>query len=532
MEKKVKRMVHCRATRAVLGALLLAFVLGAPPFAPSASASGPAFGFNYWPQTYSCDSLFDQNWQTQQAVVARDLDLMASLGVRVVRLMFFPQTSGYETSAGPAGRYSEVTTNLPALLKMLSDRKMQVIIAFGNNYTGWRDVNGDGIGDPGTQTHWEFLYGSTPQGWSNFLTHSKAWVDGIVNAAKNSPYASSILFYDYENEIHRGVKNSWEYLRYLYDYSAIPAGKRGVSVLHVPADSDLLATELQGRVLQFVDYHSYPRLAHANIESAYDAVRAKFPSAIIPLGEFGEVCVVRNPLEPCIEGKTTYNTTEAVQTSTVMDLINRSIAKGIPYYLQWMLWDNTPIAVDQKTALGYSPHEPKDALGAVAEKFSLVLNPDMEGGMSSVVNAWQVGSTAPFSTELWAGNNTAEAATRDGYTRITVHNQASGSAWLCSRMASTQGKTQLHMNFFFRTNMTGVQPGVVQYDSSGREVTRSHGPAFTASGWSWNNYLHRAGSWSVALQPTTTSVIVCMNGSMTAANPDYLDIDTVSVHAR
>lgn len=76
---------------------------------------------------------------------------------------------------------------------------------------------------------------------------------------------------------------------------------------------------------------------------------------------------------------------ESGQETTVLDIMSRAKALKIPYFLQWMLWDNSPPTpvpttdpAAQVIAIGYSPNAPKDIFGGIATSLGLVSNGDME----------------------------------------------------------------------------------------------------------------------------------------------------------
>jgi hypothetical protein len=489
--------------------LLVAFLFVA---AWSGEASAGTFGFNYWPYGYSCKALNSANWAVLRPQVAADFDHMASLGGGVVRLMFWPQESGFRMKENFGGgeftsEFYEQTANVPDIVRLASERNLKVIIVFGNNYFD--------LGN-GTSGHRWWMGSYT--NFANFLGDTRTWVNGFVNAVESSPWRSAVLFYDYENEYYLDNPNMGWYLTYLYDWSAIPAGKRGVSVLRVPADVDDLKYQLQvgggpmqgNRSLDYVDFHSYPAVNHnANIEASYDAVKSRFPGSTVLLGEFG-----RTTASPADEGP---------QQQTVLNLMSRALAKGIPYFMNWMLWDKTPGTDPASTAWGYDPHSPKDVLGGASDLLGLVDNPDMEVANGSRPAAWDVGGSVPVTLSLMSG----DPATNLRYARVQA-SSPSGSVWLVSNLTPVTGGKRVFVNSYIRSNLVGIRMNIVQYDQSLNRTQDLSGPAFTPSGWSFNNYLRRAGSWSGTLRSDTRYVIVSVSGNLVSA-PGYLDVDAVSV---
>ena len=452
----MKSSVTADRSRAVHLLLKLAAVfLLAISLAGEASAS--TFGFNYWPYGYSCRALDNANWATLRPQVAADFDHMASLGGGVVRLMFWPQESGFQISGGFGGgsftsEFYEQTANAPDIVRLAWERNLKVIIAFGNNYF---DAGN------GTAGHRWWMEGYTD--FSLFLGDTRTWVNGFVNAIESSPWKSAILFYDYENEYYRETPYAGWYLSYLYDWSAIPAGKRGASVLQVPADVDDLKFQLQtgggplqgNRPLDYVDYHSYPAVNHnPNIEASYDAVKSRFPSSTVLLGEFG-----RATAGPADEG---------AQQLTVLDVMSRARAKGIPYYLNWMFWDKTPGTDPVSTAWGYDPHSPKDVLGGASSLLGLLDNPDMEVASGSRPASWDVGGSVPVTLALMSG----DPATNLRYARLQT-SSASGAVWLVSSMTPVAGSRRVFLDAYIRSNLRDIQMNIVQYDQFGNRTRTS-----------------------------------------------------------
>src|SRR5262249_14524897 len=160
------------------------------------------------------------------------------------------------------------------------------------------------------------------------------------------------------------------YTAFMYDWSSVPAGKHGMSVLRVPEDADDLATQLavqggpqQGhRHLDYVDFHSYPAYPlNPDVVASRDAMQRIFPGSIVVLGEFGY-----NTLGPA---------DEAAQRDAVATITSTARAASVPYYLNWMLWDDTPGA-PLHYGWGYNPHLPKDVLGSVAAAAAIFPNAD------------------------------------------------------------------------------------------------------------------------------------------------------------
>jgi hypothetical protein len=485
------------------------------------AVAATTFGFNYWPPGYSSDCLYS-NWPSLRPQVAADLDHMRSLGAHVLRLMIWPQSSGFVITQNAGGAFTQdyltLKSNLVDLVGMAKERNMKVIIAFGNSYL----TSGP---SPGA-FWWQLAYtGSNPDAFTKFLVDSVTWINGIVTSLQESTSSDAVLFYDFQNEVTSDSLNyQWWYVSFMYDWSVVPAGRRGVSILNAPQDAQTLANvlaqdpqpNLPPRSLQFVDFHSYPALsANANIELAYDAVKASFPTATVMIGEFGR--------------SASATVDEPAQQTTILDILSRAQVKDIPYLLHWMLWDYAPPAPDQVAGMGYSsPHRPKSVMGGVSTTLNLVPNADMESAVGSPAlqpSGWVSGGTVPI-TLVAGGPDRTDAATNNYYARVMT-SSASGLVWLVSSSFPVIGGQPLYANAYVRSNMINIQIEIVQYDANYMRLADLTGPAFTPIGWSMNNYLQRVGSFRFGLDARARFASVVVSG-YTVANPSYLDVDTVS----
>jgi len=482
---------------------------------------GPAstFGNNYY-MPYGLDYegyfLHDVNWPALRPVVEADLDYLASQGTGVIRLALWPHTTGWRLlGAGEGGEFTtegdEVRANLPEFLALCHERNIQVIAVFANVWFS------GGNGDPGHRW-WMNAYDV----FGDFLVDTAAWMRGFVEAIEASPYANAVIFYDYENETYANRGNMAPYLRYVYDSSGVPEGKRGVSVLWVPGDIDFLISELATDVnpdvgvrrLDFIDFHSYPAYPHLpNIEQAHDYVKTAFPDSTIVLGEFGRTCAA--PSE------------EVNQQTTVLDVMNRAIAMGVSYFCHFTLWDDSPPSVIY--GLGYDPHAPKDVLGGIAELTSMAPNPDMEAQTEGHPTDWTAAGTVPLTYQ--GMGLTTDAATNGWYARIHVDFPDPGYVWFTSAPIPVAGGGRAYMNSFVRSGMQDIRMVLHEYDEGLNQIAVTNGPAFTPVGWSWNNYLQRAGSHHVDLMPDTRHIIIGVTAE-TEGGEEYLDLDTVSLSIR
>lgn len=492
----------------ILRLLLVGVILVA--FNSSTVRANSTLGFNYWLPGYASNVLDNANWTSANRMAVQvDLDHIASLGGGVIRLMFLSEASGIYNPS----ELAEQTTNLPTLLGYCSERNIKVIICFGNDYL-------NGINRDTGNEWWKDFYGNNYQGFTNFLYATSNWVNGFVDACESSPYSSSILYYDYQNEYNQYTPYVGWYCTFLYDWSHVPAGKRGISVLNVdptsPNTDDVndLRYELgTTRTLDFVDFHSYVNF-NSDLERCYDSVKARFPSATVLVGEYG-----KSSDDVGVQGG------EAGQQAMVLDLCTRAKNKNIPYNLVWMFGDNT----FGNFGMAYNTYDPKDVLGGMSALNNLIYNPDAELVSGGRPIGWAAGSSGSiiFST---GGPSAADAAANNYYARIQC-NTPNASVWMNAPTITVTGGTKLFVNSYIRSNMRDVFMLVNEYNSNWGFIKRESGPLYQPTGWSMNNYLARAGSWSAQLDGATHYVIVSVLGTGNGGQ-SYLDVDVMSASTR
>jgi hypothetical protein len=502
------------------------------------------FGLSYWPNgRNSSTTLGPDYWPAIRPTVQRDLDQIVSMGGGLVRFMLWPSADPRVWRVGGDQRgvddvlLQDQAANLVDLIGMCRDRGLKVNIAFGNTYLRQKDD---------TQYWWEWGYGSKTDdpndtdGWDLFLADARKWVNGYVDAIEQSPVKGTVTNYEYQNELSSGNPWSYPYLRYLYDTTSIPPGKRAASVLNVSADvspnPSPFVTGLGGRHLDYVSFHSYPAASpplNPSIATAYNDVTSKFKDSTVFLGEFGRST-------PLNADGSVDQLAEDGQRTTVTDIINQSKAKSIPYFVHWMFWDESPPS-SKPTGLGYDPQWPKDAFGSVLSLTSLLRNPDMEDTVDR--NGAPPGWSAKGASTVPGANLTVSlktqgslqdlAATNTKYAHVGVANPP-GYVSLSSSPISINGGNLLSVNAYVRSNLIDLGLRVTQTLTTGTQVEAT-GPTFTPVGSSWNNWLHSAAPWNVCLDPRASKVAVTVRGyagAYSPTNPYYLDVDAVAAAAR
>jgi len=479
----------------------------------SVSMSYAGTGFNYWPPGYGSDVLIDA-WPSKRAEVEADLNHMASMGTDTIRFMFWPSVTGFQryymAGATLTADYVVLNQNLPDLLSMLQERNMKAVIAFANTMA-FLKVNGTDL------YRWEWAFGSSDADYEDFLDISEDWIRGIVNAVEQSAYANTVLYYDLQNEVRENIPHLDDYLRHMLDANLFPQGKRGVSIWTSPQDNAWLQTQLQGRPLDYVEFHTYPPANNTNIGPLTTTMRNQFPGATILMGEYAR--------------PTSVPIGESAQRDLVLQWTQEAQAANLPYILHWMLWDRLLDNPNFFTGMGYDPDTPKDVLGTYGEYLGLLYNSDFETANAGVPSGWVSGGTQ--SPQLISVLDNADAATNDRYGRLKLGQTSSANIWMVSPWINVQGGHQLFVNGFTRSNMTDLKVDVHEYDANGNSLGVVSSPSFTPSQWRWFNMQHALGPWHIRLKSQTRRVRIAFVGKARSANAqNYLDVDTVSVNTR
>lgn len=481
------------------------------------AAADTGFGFNYWPPTptnvMGSAVLFDQNWSSYKETVKSDLNHMASLGCEVVRLFFWTNDGSWDFSTTPYlnSLHEQQVDNLTDLLMYINNHRMKAIVVFGN-----LRISND---------YWQNGYST----WDEFMDDSVLWVSNFVTACESCTYSNAVLYYDLQNEVrHRpetGATNFLPYVREIYDRVAVPAGKRGMSVLRADPDAESVADYFgPSRPLDFVDFHCYPTGNNQDLVSCYELVSSVFSNSSVLVGEFGY--------------HTPDEARETNQQDFVWDCLASAISNDVPYILHWLLYDGlngNPTVHDH--GLLYSQDDPKDVLGGVADVFSLVPNVDMEWGYASILSNWTAGAASGVTVDLTRVKADAGSACNSFVGRLQVdENTTGGRVWMISDLVPVNpARGRVFVNAFLRTGaaaMSDVKLTVIQYNSSAQEISRLAAPYYDPpANWSWNNYIRNTGSWVAWLdaQCTLVKLSISATAAPTADKNSMLDVDAVSI---
>ena len=291
-------------------------------------------GFNYLPEhekRYQ-EYLDDAVWPQVRDQVAHDFDVMASTGGTLARVVLWPEKS---TNAAAQAR------NLADLAGIAKQRGIRLVVAFANSWL--------------TNPNWQ----SNRTKWPEFAITSANWMNTYINALEPG---GAVLYYDLQNETS-GVRGNQPnlhsaYVAMVYDRTAAPRGKRGVSVMHASTDGADLAAALVGKPMDFIDVHGYGNLDV--LDGAVRGLREKFPAGTVLVGEIGKSA----PGEQQEREQADY-TVRSLQTTDGLQ---------VPITMAWELYDDprTP-PHPNSIAFGYLTEDrAKPGFGVLCSRWSLV----------------------------------------------------------------------------------------------------------------------------------------------------------------
>jgi len=499
-------------------------------------ACATQFGMDYWPYVDSnCwgnEFLTNQYWTAAtKAKVAADLNQMCSMGLTCQRFFIFAGCAGWCINQnGPNyfdNTFAEEKTNIVEYLGMCSARGIKVDMTIGSDWL---------LGtDPGTGLfYWQWAYGNSDAGWTAYMADVHTFFSGFVNAIENSPYASTVQWYDISNEVFTTgpfVVKYPVYLNAIWDGGWVPAAKKGFSVLRVPpsgltdydhlkngdSDSPWLGTTRSAQC-KLTDSHCYPEMDSNdwNVAFKYNKARTTFPSSTTIVGEYA--------YSYSLSG-------EATQASNEITIMNNLISAGVPYAMHWMFVDR-PDATNPKFAWCKNGDEcqPNDVVGKVVDKLSLFTNGDFESGTSQFPTGWGGGSNGGH--PLTYNRINGQDCTGNYFYRIT-DNYAPDNIYSLSPYTAVPACSKIYLNAYIRGGNTGnICIGIHQYDANGNWLGLTMGPTFNSAGtWQWFDYQQAVGGWVLTANPNTRYVYVGVVAD-TFATPGYLDTDCVSLSVR
>lgn len=495
----------------------------APADAAPTFCAGPALpaatsvGFNYAPQGYLAKWV-GSDYAAAKPAFEQDLVVLASMGVRVVRIMLLPYALGLQIkpNIGPGNwdqaELAALKQNLPQVIQRFADHGIAVILAFGPNAYYW---NGDASGSK----WWEVAYGSTSQGWQDFIKDLVDWNTAVVNAVEASSACASVVYYDLINEASYENPALHDLVQAKLAQVPLPAAKRGISLLRL-SEAGELKTDLQasGAQLSYLEFHSYPdRKLHEQVAQVASSLASQIPGPTLLLGEFGSIY--------CENGED-----EVKGAQTVASVLAQAQQAKLPVALHWMLWDRQPgtsCVGAERVGLGFERELPRDAYGVLAGAANPAGTFDFEQG----TQGWSVGG-ATTSAQLLRYSGAQDAAVGLWYGRMKV--TAAGAHWLCSPTVPLQsGETKAAAAGYVRSNQASLSLDLHAYDAADLELSVASLTLAPPAGWTYGSLQQSLGPKTFALPAGAAKVRLCLTAAAPAgtseASPVYVDIDAVTV---
>ncbi len=478
-----------------------------------------AFGFNYAVPGF-IGGWYGSDWGAAEPGFRRDLEVLSALGTRVVRIMVLPYYAGIHLeegrgNVGDPAAFAAAAANLPVILRAFRDRGIAVILALGPNALYWNGPAGD------TRRWWEWAYGAA--GWSAFVEDVAVWSRELVEAVESGDACNAVLYWDLHNEADYGVTGMSVLNRALLSRVPVADAKRGMSVLR-QSDAAALAADVAatGRPLTWVDIHSYPDRSHnPDLAAALGALRTSFPAARALIGEIGGIW--------CENGMD-----EDLQRNTVDGLLDQAASASAVAVLHWMLWDYAPgetcgDADAERIGLGFTPDSPRDVLGRVTVRNSLLAGGDFEVSTSG----WAGGGTGTAFEVVRGGpaEGFGGAPVNQYYLRLTI--TGAGTYWFCSPAFAVSG-AHLAVTGYVRSSAAQVILDLHYRDALGWSHATGRPSLSTTldvpAGWLPRHVQSLTGGHAFALPPGTDQVTLCFATVTTGAGPTYIDIDAVGAN--
>lgn len=402
------------------------------------------------------------------------------------------------------------------------DNKVRVVIAFHN-----------GIFTDG-------LYAGAGMTLDQVKQRTVEWMSIIINAIEANAKAKMVVYgYDYQNELYYDgaqTPNIIDYVRYVYDNTPVPMGKRVISLARKEYISDW-ASWLSPRRFDYVDLHFYPDAQGwsdqpSQLPGHVDTARAAYPNATVYMGEYGHK---GGNSFPSNEGSSPTN--EDTQTSKMIGLADAARNKSLMYHMAWAF---TPPLTDGEPSynMTYSADQPKDVIGSLSASANVntLTNPDAESATSGRPTGWTGSSNISY-TFTRQGPNGANAATNSYFGRMSI-GSGSSTDWAAVDMSAltftpiSGVNYNVYVNGYVRSNMN-IKLGIREYNGS-TPVREQYWPwglmALPAN--TWKNLQSLVDIWVPSLHPSTNKVVVCVVGYGNGSNPSLLDVDGMSACIR
>lgn len=259
---------------------------------------------------------------------------------------------------------------------------------------------------------------------------------------------------------------------------------------------------------------------------------------------------------------------EQKQAAAFMTLYDTAINLSGANITNWGLWDYIGgtncnaeyelAGIYERVGFGFSPIKPRDLLGQIVERRSQIPGGDFESGTSE----WFIGGDFPNNVKLihQLEDEGSPAATGNFFLRMKMTKP--GNYWLCSpefnvkrnrsaisayvRTSSTFYQIEHHyrdihgwtfetqraplMKRVF-TDLSSINKSLSQYVWDGYTDESS---SITTS-WTFLNFQDLLAGYIFELPKETQSALICFtttaNSNVSPENPEYLDLDSVSVNS-
>lgn len=480
------------------------------------SLTGTTLGLN-WFIVGSETSFFGKNYiankTAREAEMKRELAMLASLGVKYVRVILLPAETGFVPSTvicSPSSTCNGATldnavmdqtaTNLTGvtisgnsnpgtgLIPLAASYGIKVVVSFSPSHFVW-----GGSGHP----PWYDAYGNNDTSWALFTGNTVTWEDRIVDAIEATSAKNNVLYYDLVNEQHYSnpKKNAVDpnnttlrsnFMRAILNGVSAPDTRRGVALL-IPCESNLLKADSDamtkplshfdaGHAYPFGYYDTYyPGTCGVTSAQTYGSLLAtaqpttRFPDACLIAGEFAVNQCDRAATGGFPVAHPSRSYTQDDQATWMMTLYNgadSATSAGAKIAFHWGFFDKwwgsgaPPEYGDFCTAdtsggfgwaWGWDLNYPKHVYGKVTDLPGQNILPG--GGDFESANLFKERWSATANgTRARMGSDASAAATGYYYARMT--NTVAGA--LCSPWAAVSSKGFAAVSAYLRGEVSGT----------------------------------------------------------------------------
>jgi hypothetical protein len=380
--------------------------------------------------------------------IASEIATAASLGMKHVKIVVAPHFSGLNFGKPDGSRLDFVVIDairkrlLPLILRELRAYGMDAYVDFLGHE--WYLDGPKGWSTPPSYYEDQYRQLGALEAGKQLGRDISSWAGAIMEGVEASPERDVVAEWqvfpevpDHKGDEYRAV--SAEILRQIY--ANVPVGRAAKLVTGPLSESGL---PWYAGILKSFNWSPkstflsiYPSAdasggLNANIETAIGKIREMFPQSRATIDYGVPFCSSKNEADQASRIAFNLGTFEKVRAEAV---------------LQWGLWDYDDSEQcgkgkdSSRFGFGYSLAKPRDALGVVLDKYSLVPNGDFEAPL----NDWSASPNTSISSRIGAAN---EAATGKRF----LHVEANGAAavYACSPQFALKGN-RVALNAYFRS---------------------------------------------------------------------------------